>query len=97
MNRKRTLIFLMTSLLAVSCVSEDVHFGQQENLKDVSLLSQKSINTSEDAVAGTLVLFLDENVADALACGQMTDPLAQACEQTGATLQRTFTYSGTAL
>lgn len=87
----------MTSLMAVSCISEDVHIGQQENLTDVSLLSQKSINTSEDAVAGTLVLFLDENVADALACGQMTDPIAQACEQTGASLQRTFTYNGTAL
>lgn len=102
MNRKISLIFSAASLAAllvaaVSCVSEDVHTAQQDALTDVSLLAQKSINTSEDAVPGTLVLFLEEQAADALGSGEGVEALAQACDQVGASLQRTFTYSGTAL
>lgn len=97
MNRKITLIFSMALLMAVSCVREDAHPGQQEPLSDADRLAQKSINTSEDAVPGTLALLLDEEVADALASGQAPEALTQACEQIGAGLSRAFTYSGTAL
>ena len=86
----------MALVAAVSCVREDAHMAQQEPV-DVNLLSQKSINTAEDAVAGTLAVLLQENVADALAAGQAVPALNEACEQIGARLQRAFTYSGTPL
>ena len=86
----------MALVAAVSCVREDAHMAQQEPV-DVNLLSQKSINTAEDAVAGTLAVLLQENVADALAAGQSVSALTEACEQIGARLQRAFTYSGTPL
>ena len=96
MTKKITLIFLMALVAAVSCVREDDHMAQQEQV-DVNVLSQKSINTAEDAVAGTLAVLLQENVADALAAGQSVPALNEACEQIGARLQRAFTYSGTPL
>ena len=86
----------MALVAAVSCVREDDHMAQQEQV-DVNVLSQKSINTAEDAVAGTLAVLLQENVADALASGQSVPALNEACEQIGAHIQRAFTYSGTPL
>ena len=86
----------MALVAAVSCVREDDHMAQQEPV-DVNVLSQKSINTAEDAVAGTLAVLLQENVADALAAGQSVPALNEACEQIGARIQRAFTYSGTPL
>ena len=44
---------------------------------------------------GTLVVLLDEGVADALVQGQSVAALSEACAQTGATMQKAFTYSGT--
>ena len=87
----------MALLVAVSCIREDAPMGQLNQLSDVNLLQQKSINTSEDAVPGTLALLLEEKPADALAAGQAVAALSQACEQVGAELQRAFTYNGTAL
>ena len=78
MTKKITLIFLMALVAAVSCVREDDHRAQQEP-GDVNVLSQKAINTAEDAVAGTLALLLQENVADALAAGQSVSALNEAC------------------
>ena len=85
----------MILLLAASCVREDAVGSQQNQDSFVSTLAQKSVNTSEAAVQGTLVLLLDEKTADALAQGQSVASLSEACAQTGATMQRAFTYSGT--
>ncbi len=85
----------MILLLAASCVREDAMGSQQNQDLSVSALAQKSINTAENAVQGTLVVLLDEKTADALAQGQSVASLDQACEQSGATMQRAFTYSGT--
>lgn len=86
----------MALLLAVSCVREDMG-GQQEQLSDATLLAKKSINTSENALPGTLALLLEEETADLLGAGQANAALSQACEQVGASLQRAFSYNGTAL
>lgn len=87
----------MILLLAVSCVREDAVGSQQNQDSFVSTLAKKSVNTSEDAVQGTLVVLLDEKTADAIAQGQTIASLAEACAQSGATMQRAFTYSGTDL
>ena len=97
MNRKISLIFSMVLLVTASCVREDAPLGQQDTLTDVSLLVQKSINNSEDAVPGTLVLLLEEKVADAVASGQAPAALSQACEQVSAQMSRVFPYKGTEL
>ena len=85
----------MILLLAASCVREDAVGSQQIQDSNVSVLAKKSVNTSEDAVQGTLVLLLDEKTADAIAEGQSVAALSEACAQSGATMQRAFTYSGT--
>ena len=87
----------MVLLVTASCVREDAPLGQQDTLTDVSLLVQKSINNSEDAVPGTLVLLLEEKVADAVASGQAPAALSQACEQVSAQMSRVFPYKGTEL
>ena len=69
--------------------------GQQSQDPTVSALAKKSVNSSDNAVQGTLVVLLDETAADALAEGQQVAALSQVCERTGATIQRAFTYSGT--
>ena len=85
----------MILLLAASCVRENVPGSQQNQDSNLSALEKKSVNTSEDAVQGTLVVLLDEGVADALAQGQSVAALSEACQQTGSKMQRAFTYSGT--
>jgi thiol-disulfide isomerase/thioredoxin len=71
----------MILLLAASCVREDAVGSQQNQDSFVSALAQKSINTSEDAVPGSLALLLDEKTADALGANQSVAALAEACEQ----------------
>lgn len=87
----------MILLLAASCVREDAVSSQQNQDSFVSTLAQKAVNTSDEAVQGSLVLLLDEKVADALAAGLAVDVLSEACEQVGAKMQRAFPYSGTDL
>ena len=87
----------MILLLAASCVREDAVGSQQNQDSFVSALAQKSINTSEDAVPGSLALLLDEKTADALGANQSVAALAEACEQVGATMNRAFPYRGTEL
>ena len=87
----------MILLLAVSCVREDAVNSQQNLDSSLSPLAQKSVNSSDDAVQGTLVLLLDEKTADAVASGQQVAALSEACSQTGAKMQRVFSYSGSEL
>ena len=87
----------MILLLAASCVREDAVGSQQNQDSFVSALDQKVVNTSEEAVQGTLVVLLDEKTADALAQGQSVASLSAACEETGAKMQRAFSYTGTTL
>ena len=87
----------MILLLAVSCVREDAVNSQQNLDSSLSPLAQKSVNSSDDAVQGTLVILLDEKIADAVASGQQVAALSEACDQTGAKIQRVFSYSGSEL
>lgn len=87
----------MILLLAASCVREDALSSQQNQDSSLSPLALKSVNTSDDAVQGTLVILLEEKVADALAAGQKAAALSEACELMGAKMQRAFSYRGTEL
>ena len=86
MNTKISNILLSVLLLsAVSCHQEEY----------VPVLEIKSVNTSEDAVEGTLVVLLDEASARTLREGGEVPGIAGACESVGASISPAFPCKGT--
>lgn len=65
--------------------------------EDMTALEKKAVNTSAEAVEGTLVVLLDEDAVVKMDKGEEVAALAEACAQTGASIKRAFRYTGTAL
>ena len=61
MNKGRILLFALVALFASSCVKD---LTSEPAAKSEIVAAKKIINTSENAVAGELVLFVDEETAD---------------------------------
>ena len=96
MNRKIINIFAIALLLqATACLQEEAPLMPQDVQQERTPLERKSVNTSEDAVDGTLVVLLSEEAAAALDAGQTVQSLSEAGAQTGASLRRAFPYMGT--
>lgn len=62
----------------------------------MSKLELKSVNTSDRALPGTLMLLLDKSAVAVLDNGGHVDALEAACAEKGARLSRMFPYKGTA-
>ncbi len=62
MNKGRILMFALVALLAVSCVKDPT--AESESQAVTTNVAKKFINTSENAIAGELVIFVDEETAD---------------------------------
>ena len=96
MNRKIAIIFSALFLLQMTaCLQEERLDAPQAQDESVPAIQRKAVNTSEDAVEGTLVVLLSEDASSALENGQEVTSLVSACAQTGATLQRAFPFNGT--
>ena len=96
MNRKIAIIFSALFLLQMTaCLQEERLDAPQTQDESVPAIQRKAVNTSEDAVEGTLVVLLSEDASSALENGQEVASLVSACAQTGATLQRAFPFNGT--
>ena len=96
MDRKISKIFPFILLLsAVSCLQEEMPGTQSAPQEEKTVLELKSVNTSEDAVEGTLVVLLDESAAAALEAGNDVPALAQACSKVDASLAKAFPCKGT--
>ncbi|MBQ5828664.1 MAG: hypothetical protein IIW45_00455 [Alistipes sp.] len=61
MNKGRILLFALVALFASSCVKD---LTSEPAAQSEIVAAKKIINTSENAVAGELVLFVDEETAD---------------------------------
>lgn len=61
MNKGRILLFALVALFAVSCVEDPTAEPQSHGVQSIA---KKIINTSEDAVAGQLILYVNEETAD---------------------------------
>ena len=62
MNKVKTTLFALAAIFAVSCVQDPV---MDESATETPVnVAKKIINTSDDAVEGKLILFVDEATAD---------------------------------
>ena len=87
MNKGRILLFALVALFASSCVKD---LTSEPAAKSEIVAAKKIINTSENAVAGELVLFVDEETADLWASSTEatrsgSDALNAAISEFGAT------------
>lgn len=62
MNKGRILLFALVALLAVSCVKDPT--AEPESQAVSTNVAKKIINTSENAIAGELILYVNEETAD---------------------------------
>lgn len=93
---KRIHILSMTMLLlVVSCMQEKEALLPSAGPADKTALALKSLNTSEDAVQGSLLVKLSREAASALSQGSEVALLAGLCEEYDAKCVPVFPCSGT--
>ena len=73
---------LPAALVAVGCAEKELPVLDQPYAEQTTL-ETKCLNSSERAEAGTLLVYLDEAVAQQLAAGEGTPEWAKACEELG--------------
>lgn len=82
-------ITLIAAVLLTGCIQEN-DLGQSPETPAQTTLEMKAINTSDDALEGTLLLFLEDGAAMQLHNGNAVPEFDQACAETGATAARLF-------
>ena len=87
MNKGRILLFALVALFASSCVKD---LTTEQAVQSEIVAAKKIINTSENAVAGELILYVDEETADLWANTESatrsgSDALNTAISEFGAT------------
>ena len=93
---KRIYILSMTMLLLlVSCMQEKETMQPGAETSDMTQLALKSINTSTDAIPGSLLVLLDRQTVSCLAGGGAVESLDSFCAEKGATLSAFFPCKGT--
>ena len=91
MNRKISIIFsVLLPFLSVSCLQEKGLDAPAMSESNLTTLQQKTVNSADDAIEGTLILLLSESAASVLENGQELPALEGLCESTGAVLSRVF-------
>ena len=73
---------LPAALVAVGCAEKELPVLEQP-VAEQTTLETKCLNSSERAEAGTLLVYLDEAVAQQLAAGEGTPEWVKACEELG--------------
>ena len=64
MNKVKISLFALAAIFAVSCVQDPV-MEESTAVTAEAAIAKKFINTAEEANAGTLILFVDEQTAEA--------------------------------
>ena len=80
--------------MAAGCLKDDMAGVQNAPQAEKTPLAMKSVNSSADAVEGTLVVLLSQEAAASVDEGSPLETLALACGQTGASLQKAFPCKG---
>lgn len=94
--RRIYIISLATLIMSVSCVNEKQTV--QEGVKmQASLLTTKSVNTSVDALPGSLLVKFKPQAAERLAQGAGVPEVDMLCEEFSASCSNLFPLKGTAL
>ena len=94
--RRIHIISLATLIMSVSCVNEKQTV--QEDVKmQASLLTTKSVNTSVDALPGSLLVKFKPQAAESLAQGSGVPEVDMLCEEFSASCSNLFPLKGTAL
>ena len=83
MIRRFFSILFPTAILFAGCSQFEEPAPQAPQTPAAESLATKSVNTSEAAAPGTLLLYLDEEVALKLAAGQGTSEWDEACAELG--------------
>lgn len=78
-----------------ACLKESGLENPNAPLDQEAAVSKKIVNTSADAIEGSLLVLLEENAAEAIANGTPVQNLDEACSKTGASIQRMFSCTGT--
>lgn len=81
---------LIAAVLLTGCLKEEGLNTLSPEASSVTKLETKAINTTEDALQGSLLLFLDETVATQLFQGNAVPEFEQVCQKVGATAARLF-------
>ena len=94
--RRIQITSLAALLLTVSCVNEKQ--AVQEDVKmQASLLTTKSVNTSVDALPGSLLVKFCPQAAERLALGACVEEVDMLCEEFSASCTNLFPLKGTDL
>ena len=97
MTRKLSIIFSMFLLVQMTaCQQENLLTSQSAQENGLSVVERKTVNTSDDALPGTLMMLLDAETVALLDAGQAVPELQAACAETGAKLEKLFPCKGTA-
>ena len=97
-NMTKRLSILFSAFLLVqmtACQQENLLTSQSAQESDMSAISQKAVNNSDNALPGTLMLLLNQETVELLDAGQTVPELQSACAEAGAKLERLFPYTGT--
>ena len=87
-------MFLLVQMTA--CQQENLLTSQSAQENGLSVVERKTVNTSDDALPGTLMMLLDAETVALLDAGQAVPELQAACAETGAKLEKLFPCKGTA-
>ena len=87
-------MFLLVQMTA--CQQENLLTSQSAQENGLSVVERKTVNTSDDALPGTLMVLLDAETVALLDAGQTVPELQSACAETGAKLEKLFPCTGTA-
>ena len=97
MTRKLSIIFSMFLLVQMTaCQQENLLTSQSAQENELAPVEMKAVNTSEDAIPGSLLVLLSEETVALLDAGQAVPELQTICAETGAKIKRLFPYNGTA-
>jgi hypothetical protein len=89
MMKRIQIISLATLLLAVSCVNEK-QLVQEDVKMQASLLTTKSVNTSVDALPGSLLVKFYPQAAEKLSQGYCVEEVDMLCEEFSASCKNLF-------
>ena len=87
-------MFLLVQMTA--CQQENLLTSQSAQENEVSVVERKTVNTSDDALPGSLMVLLDAETVALLDAGQAVPELQAVCAVTGAKLEKLFPCAGTA-
>lgn len=97
MTRKLSIIFAIFLMLQMTACQQDnlLTSPSAQTNEALTVLESKSVNTSENALSGSLMILVGEGAAAKLDNGQEVPEFTTLCSECGAAMERVFPYFGT--